>query len=810
MLRYKLDDLGAFQFEWLIQSLLKKILGPGVESWGGRGDYGVDSFSAGPLNFPDRSVSSSGPFIFQVKFVENANAASSDPLPSLKQSVLKEKARILERIKQRVWRSPAHYVLVSNAVFPPQFRNWAQDALSQVIDPEGLHLLSGSDVCDFLDHEPSIRQSFPQILSLRDLADLIQSAVAREEIERSRSAIDCAAEIAPVFVPTRAYYKAWRVLSEHHFAVLEGPPEMGKSAIAWMIALAQVANGWQGIYCAGPEVFFSQYDKNRPQVFVADDAFGLTEYDPSRSQKWEKELGLVLSKLDNRHWLIWTSRKHILERALQKLDFRREVSHFPEPSAVAVSADDLTRIEKALILYRHSKAAHLASAARRLIQKSAKKIIGDVNFTPERIRKVAKDLLPKCGNAGALSDKDIELLEQEIRETIANPTVRVTTTFRALPVCHKWALFAMLEGERAPNLQQVSRGYLRLCPADDQEPFSDVVEQLTEAFIKRQTSTLIFNREGEPVQSTTLSWIHPSYRDLVIDELTREVSFSNRFLSTTGLSGLKLAISGGGGEHGERKLPLLTSPRAWKLLVERCKALAETDQVEILPELLQALTAASLEAGSETKPVLEEAIRAVSDIARRRWSESETVLRFDELEAYRIASLALSPLPPSPTLDKSWEVTSNRFLEEIRSSKRTNYFFPDEVEEFIKLTAAIKNAEPRFLFQKGFPEQYRNNFEEVIELAVLAAAQGVHGDDADAVRTEGYRFERLASVVESILELFPDLQAERETLTESLKERAQEAESEASQLEPPEPEYEEEREFDAERDFDVDALFADV
>ena len=72
MLRYHLDDLGWFQFEWLIQSLLKAECGLLVESWGGSGDYGRDSYSKGKLAFLKNSTTN-GPFVFQTKFVQNAN-----------------------------------------------------------------------------------------------------------------------------------------------------------------------------------------------------------------------------------------------------------------------------------------------------------------------------------------------------------------------------------------------------------------------------------------------------------------------------------------------------------------------------------------------------------------------------------------------------------------------------------------------------------------------------------------------------------------------------------------------------------------
>jgi hypothetical protein len=52
MIRYRLDDLGWYQFEWLVQSLLKAEAGTAVESWGGHGDQGRDAYTASRLKFP--------------------------------------------------------------------------------------------------------------------------------------------------------------------------------------------------------------------------------------------------------------------------------------------------------------------------------------------------------------------------------------------------------------------------------------------------------------------------------------------------------------------------------------------------------------------------------------------------------------------------------------------------------------------------------------------------------------------------------------------------------------------------------------
>src|SRR5207253_2122647 len=115
-----------------------------------------------------------------------------------------------------------------------------------------------------------------------------------------------------------------------------------KTAIAWMLALQQAAEGWEAIVCDDPDDIYSNYDREARQVFIADDAFGRTEYDVGRGKKWEQELPRVLPRLNSTHWLIWTSRKYVLERALKAIDLQSPADHFPRPAEVLVDASSLS------------------------------------------------------------------------------------------------------------------------------------------------------------------------------------------------------------------------------------------------------------------------------------------------------------------------------------------------------------------------------------------------------------------------------------------------------------------------------------
>jgi len=341
-----------------------------------------------------------------------------------------------------------------------------------------------ADVSDVLDEQQSIRRSFPQLLSLRELDYLIGNVLNKSIIERSKSAIEEAKMVIPVFVPTSAYRVCWDTLSKFSFAVLDGPPEVGKTAIALMIAITQVTRGWHAIICNEPDDFFQVYDSDVDQIFIADDAFGRTEFDITHSKEWEKDLNKVRNRLNESHWLIWTSRKHILERALHEMDLQGKASHFPNPAEVIVDAGKLTIQEKALILYRHAKAANFENETKEVVKKNARMITHNDSFTPERIRRFVKEAIPQLValyKEGNLTDQGIS---DEIKIAITQPTEMMKKSFKKLSDEHKYVLISLLKSGFDPSLEDVENNYYAFCKDKSKENFEILIDDLSESFIR--------------------------------------------------------------------------------------------------------------------------------------------------------------------------------------------------------------------------------------------------------------------------------------------------------------------------------------
>ncbi|MBI4178254.1 hypothetical protein HY522_02370 [bacterium] len=137
MLRYRLDDLGWYQFEAMIQSLLKADIALGIESWGGsHGDHGRDAYFDGPLPFPTNAARP-GPFLFQVKFVIGANAAGAKPFENLAKAIAKEIGRIKRRDPDE-WSNIRHYTLITNSPLEVEWRTKLAATIKSVL-PDAVH-----------------------------------------------------------------------------------------------------------------------------------------------------------------------------------------------------------------------------------------------------------------------------------------------------------------------------------------------------------------------------------------------------------------------------------------------------------------------------------------------------------------------------------------------------------------------------------------------------------------------------------------------------------------------------------------------
>ncbi len=394
--------------------------------------------------------------------------------------------------------------------------------------------------------------------------------------------------------------------------------------------------------------------------------------------------------------------------------------------------------------------------------------------------------------------------------------------FKALAPSQKWLLIALLESDARREVSSLQPAYESHCPSDVRRPFRDVLDELTEAFVKTGKGGYFFSAPHNrwvavKPSDIWVDWTHPSCRDLVIEELLADPVLLMRFVRRMSLEGIKLAISDSGGTSGQRKLPLMTSPETWECLRERCVDLAKERPASEVADLLSALqNAAGQPSDDITTGRLVRIIGEVCNVASASWDESGTALSARELAAYCEASKLASPLPRLPRLESSWRAADYRFMSGLEESEQSSALVGVDywLDGWVQLLSVIKANEPR-LWQviaaaEGFSERVRRLAE--VTRADLEAPSTF--DYAEQYEEEAQRLTSLAEMLEALPAITASDIEGLSTVSDELRTRAEDLEAEASEAERAEPDDEDDHSLDGEAAagdfFNIDALFSDL
>jgi hypothetical protein len=700
-----------------------------------------------------------GPFVFQSKFVSEANAAGAKAEEAIRVAVKNEANRIRERLTSGAISSPSAYVLITNAPLSATLRSGLGEVISEEFPQCRVVTWGADDVCALLDNAPNIRVAFPQLLGLRDLSELLRLVVDRALIERSSLAIEQAAELASVFVPTTAYNKALQTLSSHSFVVLTGPPEMGKTAIARMIGLAKLGEGWECFECQHPEEVLKLRPGDQRRIFIADDAFGTTEYRPEIAHAWAADMDRILRAVNEKRWLIWTSRPALLQAALQRMHLQGKAEKFPQPAEVLVDAERLSSSEKALILYRHAKAANLEEEAKAFVRKFAQLVINNNHFTPERVRRFVGDGLPRL----KIEQASDEAAREAVISEIEHPTESMKKSFDALSPAHNQLLIAMLDAGRSDTLgKYLLAAHNRI--SGSAEDISKLVNDLSSHFLRVKYPGRCPTC-ASVTDDTSIDWMHPSWRDLLIERLASEAKTRQEFLAKCGIEGLLLAVSSAGGATGKRQAPLIKTDQDLVSLAMAAFRLLKTEPpystCRILISILEFVRRIKSEANALQEVSTSASSRFITKVlaaCRERWEENGGVAYTSDVAAYYTISEYINPLPPGPNLTKLWERSRCDAFEQIENFD-DDEFEPSigNVHDWLSLVSIIEGNEPRFLRQIGFPEKFSKSIEEFLTALISRVNSEPELEDVDACDAETDNIEAIEELGEACINSFPTL-----------------------------------------------------
>ncbi len=328
-----------------------------------------------------------------------------------------------------------------------------------------------------------------------------------------------------------------------------------------------------------------------------------------------------------------------------------------------------------------------------------------------------------------------------------------------------------------------------------------------------------------------IDWIHPSCRDLVIEELSTQPDLQTTFLQSMSLQGIKLAISDSGGATGDRQLPLMNHDSDWDILKERCLQIVKSKPQDQITDLLAVLVSATTNTSDlSRKERLCTTISSVCQTIAERWNGEVVRLDTEDLLAYCEASLLVTPFIPIPNLEASWAA----HLGNARAAMDDAENYPlseDPIRNWVRFTTAVNNNEPRFLRAKGFPIKMITDISRLITIVDSEIHGTFSSESAEDYDTEAERLESITEAFDSLVKLLPwdveekvyneldpraiplDICRTRNRLiTYSGKMRGRIAylKEMSAQLTPPEPDYDGEGHGGGNDFFDIDGLFSDL
>ena len=189
IMSYTLNNLGARNFEHLVQALSKKIIGEGVSIFGNGPDGQREATFKGKAPYPSNSDSWDGYWIIQAKFKE-PNTKKADYL-WLKECFESEMSTFKE--KKAVGKPlPDNYLFFTNIVLTPVAEKGIKDKIDSVSKQyqtliPNIHIIGADDIAKFLDGHRDVATSYASYILSGDILSRLYEHVTNQDTERQNA-----------------------------------------------------------------------------------------------------------------------------------------------------------------------------------------------------------------------------------------------------------------------------------------------------------------------------------------------------------------------------------------------------------------------------------------------------------------------------------------------------------------------------------------------------------------------------------------------------------------------------------------------
>ena len=172
----------------------------------------------------------------------------------------------------------------------------------------------------------------------------------------------------------------------------------------------------------------------------------------------------------------------------------------------------------------------------------------------------------------------------------------------------------------------------------------------------------------------SVTWVHPSWRDVAIEALADDEGQRLRFLHACEVDGLQLALSVAGGAAGGRSLPLLRTDADWDALADRLHDVLRYGRDEDVVRLLDVLeTALAAPLGERAEAEVVALAEHALDMAGRRLDEVAPPAPIDLLVGWLELGTAVGQAVVHPAVVAAWielVPTSGSDLDEPEERRR--------------------------------------------------------------------------------------------------------------------------------------------
>lgn len=479
-MNYNFQNLSPADFEDLVRDLLGKELKMRFEAFGAGPDGGIDG----------RHSSNGKSTILQAKHYVGSTLAHL-------KAVMKKEKKAIAKLKAR------RYLLATSRPVTAK----AKGDLKRII---GRALRRTDDIFGPVDLNALLRK-FPEVekatiklwLSSTAVLERVVRSAAYEFTAMSRADIEAKVK---VYAQNPSFDGARKKLESEHVLIIMGPPGVGKTTLAEMLAYAYIGDEWEFIAIRSLDDGFSRVVDTKKQIFFFDDFLGRAALDANALATKDTDLARFIRRVrmsPNARFIL-TTRAPIFEEARKisehLADDRLDITRY------LIDVGIYTRRIRARILYNHLVVAKTSDAYIADLMKPGilAKIIDHKNYNPRIIEAMTDQL--------RLRDIKPDEYGAAIIAALNDPRQVWDLAFRKhiTPPCRHLLYALFFASEYGVALDDLKKAYNALHPvlcnrfghAHDPKDFEDSVKILEGGFIS--------------IYGTRVSFINPSLRDYLM------------------------------------------------------------------------------------------------------------------------------------------------------------------------------------------------------------------------------------------------------------------------------------------------------